>query len=63
MMERTPWTGKERMQNIWGGADDYFFYIGKSSLFYPLERNGATLEEMCRLNNASSAMVGGELFG
>lgn len=47
MMERTPWTGKERMQNIWGGADDYFFYIGKSSLFYPLERNGAMLEEMC----------------
>lgn len=34
MTEQTLWTGKERMQNIWGGADDYFFYIGKSSLFY-----------------------------
>lgn len=47
----------DRMEREWE------YILLPESLFYSLERSGATLEEMCRLNKVSSAMVSGELFG
>ena len=49
-------SASDRMEREWE------YILLPESLFYSLERNGATLEEMCRLNKVSSAMVSGVLW-
>ena len=46
----------DRMEREWE------YILLPESAFYSLERNGATWEEMCRLNKVSDALMKGELF-